>query len=227
MNKVFLTPKQAYVETWDSPLLIWICSIGGSCQRPLREWQDLAAGFGYRWGSRAHRVPEPSADCSWCWYPRGPQFMDLDDLCWLVERMLIVDCWLLIVDDDDDDDDDDEDDEDDDDDDWWWFWCPSPSAGHHSMRLSSFRCTLVLSDGVVNSQADGLPSKPVDFGSFFFRLKDLKMVWCVASARTTWTCDQEIYMAKELTILWVCLECDGVGDRMAIGTFDLKLGTWV
>jgi len=38
--------------------------------------------------------------------------------------------------------------------------------------LEPTECTLVLSDGVVNSQADGLPSKPVDFGSFFFKLKD-------------------------------------------------------
>lgn len=33
-------------------------------------------------------------------------------------------------------------------------------------------CTLVLSSGVVHSLADGLPSQPVDFGSYFFKLKD-------------------------------------------------------
>ena len=39
------------------------------------------------------------------------------------------------------------------------------------------RCTLVLSDGVVSSQTDGLPSKPVEFGAFFFRLKDHPKRW--------------------------------------------------
>ena len=76
----------------------------------------------------------------------------------------------ILIDDDVDDDDDDEDDDDDDDD----------AKAHQQATVPCgscvLRCTLVLSDGVVNSQADGLPSKPVDFGSFFFRLKDLKMV---------------------------------------------------
>ena len=40
------------------------------------------------------------------------------------------------------------------------------------MSSQSPRCTLVLSSGVVHSVADGLPSQPVDFGSYFFKLKD-------------------------------------------------------
>ena len=40
------------------------------------------------------------------------------------------------------------------------------------MSSRSPRCTLVLSSGVVHSLADGLPSQPVDFGSYFFKLKD-------------------------------------------------------
>lgn len=42
------------------------------------------------------------------------------------------------------------------------------------LRLA-LRCTIVLSDGVVNSQTDGLPSMPVDFGEFFFFLKECRV----------------------------------------------------
>ena len=44
--------------------------------------------------------------------------------------------------------------------------------GGGMMGSRSPRCTLVLSSGVVHSLADGLPSQPVDFGSYFFKLKD-------------------------------------------------------
>eukprot|EP00438_Fugacium_kawagutii_P014475 Skav223522 [mRNA] locus=scaffold1160:308762:314465:+ [translate_table: standard] len=41
--------------------------------------------------------------------------------------------------------------------------------------LEPTECTIVLSDGVVNSQSDGLPSMPVDFGEFFFFLKECRL----------------------------------------------------
>eukprot|EP00913_Durusdinium_trenchii_P005497 g5123.t1 len=41
------------------------------------------------------------------------------------------------------------------------------------------RCTLILSGGVVSSRDDGLPSQPVEFGEYYFNMKDLATGTCL------------------------------------------------